>query len=548
MKKRITLLIAAALMAVAGVQAATERIYFNLADATKEWNGEKLTFSGNTLTYENTDDANAAVTWAVTDISGYSKLVLELEEATTANVEVCVLPYGFWGPKHMTILETGQTKLSIPLTGLKITNDANTDHAIGEEIDLTNAGQLMIRTGWGKSQVIKIKRFYLAPADIDQVIEQATTIKSNFNVSDAAFSTTIWGTNQKTEASNSFLIKDFGGAVGWEYWWTDKLDISSYSSLVVKLKDVAAHPYVQEAYEEGGETKYRDTETVNYENTYYPGIELRIFGKKDAENNAAGQYTVALTTANNYQVTIDLTNGLTTNQDGAEAIDLSMINSIRFWSWSQNASATIEEMYLAKPGTPNVYLIRENTAADKYGTICLSFAASKPSNATVYDVVGWNATNVYLNEVTELEAGKGYVFQSTDAEDITFTKTSAADNLTEPARGNALDGYFDAAERYVPAESYILVGSEWKRVPSANRNQVGLYRAYFTKVASLEVTTPPAGARAMTFDGGETTGIDEVPSSKIQVSGSDIFDLSGRKVSQPMRGIYVKNGKKYVVK
>ena len=28
----------------------------------------------------------------------------------------------------------------------------------------------------------------------------------------------------------------------------------------------------------------------------------------------------------------------------------------------------------------------------------------------------------------------------------------------------------------------------------------------------------------------------------------DIFDLQGRKVSSPARGIYIKNGKKYVVR
>ena len=142
--------------------AGTEKLSFSLSDATKEWNGDKLSISGNTLTYDNGEDfGNAAVTWPVTDISGYDRLVLELDEASTAGIEVCVLPYGFWGPKFMQILEAGQTKLSITLAGLAITNDANDEHPVGEVVDLTNAGQLMIRTSFTTAQVIKIKDFYL---------------------------------------------------------------------------------------------------------------------------------------------------------------------------------------------------------------------------------------------------------------------------------------------------------------------------------------------------------------------------------------------------
>ncbi|MBQ7512478.1 MAG: hypothetical protein IJU11_07015 [Prevotella sp.] len=202
-------------------------------------------------------------------------------------------------------------------------------------------------------------------------------------------------------------------------------------------------------------------------------------------------------------------------------------------------------MALETLGTPDYSLIRENTASNKYGTICLPFAASKPSNATVYDVVGWNESYVYLQTVDALEAGKGYIFQSTDAEDITFTKTGAADNLTEPKRGNALDGYFNAATRYVPVNSYILVGTQWKKVTKADTNQVGLYRGYLTLLDDLKVSVAPSSARTMSFDGGETTGIETLQT----VEAADaVYTLSGVQVKQPAKGLYIVNGKKVVIK
>jgi len=46
---------------------------------------------------------------------------------------------------------------------------------------------------------------------------------------------------------------------------------------------------------------------------------------------------------------------------------------------------------------------------------------------------------------------------------------------------------------------------------------------------------------------GETTGINTVSSSADKMDG-EWYDLSGRRVAQPAKGIYVKNGKKVIVK
>ena len=45
----------------------------------------------------------------------------------------------------------------------------------------------------------------------------------------------------------------------------------------------------------------------------------------------------------------------------------------------------------------------------------------------------------------------------------------------------------------------------------------------------------------------ETTGIDEVSIQKKEVRG-DYFDLQGRKIAQPSKGLYIVNGKKVFIK
>ena len=46
--------------------------------------------------------------------------------------------------------------------------------------------------------------------------------------------------------------------------------------------------------------------------------------------------------------------------------------------------------------------------------------------------------------------------------------------------------------------------------------------------------------------GDETTNIQQVESGKLKIEG--YYDLQGRKVAQPTKGLYIHNGKKVVIK
>ena len=76
---------------------------------------------------------------------------------------------------------------------------------------------------------------------------------------------------------------------------------------------------------------------------------------------------------------------------------------------------------------------------------------------------------------------------------------------------------------------------------AANGKVVAKNRAY------LQTTTAPAAARlAIVFDDEATTGVTEIVNSKL--SNSKYFDLQGRRVAQPTKGLYIVNGKKVIIK
>jgi len=67
--------------------------------------------------------------------------------------------------------------------------------------------------------------------------------------------------------------------------------------------------------------------------------------------------------------------------------------------------------------------------------------------------------------------------------------------------------------------------------------------------ALLPASAIPAGARELTFvfEDGQTTGIESL-NPALSKGADTIYDLQGRKVAQPTKGLYIKNGKKVVMK
>ncbi len=148
-----------------------------------------------------------------------------------------------------------------------------------------------------------------------------------------------------------------------------------------------------------------------------------------------------------------------------------------------------------------------------------------------------NGDKIELKRINKVPAGTGILLRSTDTgADYTVPLATSTDDVT----GNLFVRGTGAAVATTDATytNYILsTKSGVVGFYHANNNIVAVNRAYLhTSVSAARID--------LSFD--ELTGINEVKNQKEAVEG--IFDLQGRKVAQPAKGLYIVNGKKVVIK
>lgn len=172
----------------------------------------------------------------------------------------------------------------------------------------------------------------------------------------------------------------------------------------------------------------------------------------------------------------------------------------------------------------------------KYGTICLPYAVSAVSGATFYEIASKTATEINLNEVAAPAAGTPYIFQ---ASSDSFTATLSG-NYTAATSATGLVGNISSTPIYVPVNKYIISNNKVQKVVSGEFGVTcGQYRAY---VDLDDVGAGSRGAISIAF-ADETTGINNLTPA---LNEGVVYDLQGRKVAQPTKGLYIVNGKKVI--
>lgn len=179
-----------------------------------------------------------------------------------------------------------------------------------------------------------------------------------------------------------------------------------------------------------------------------------------------------------------------------------------------------------------------------YATYYLPFAAKAPEGVKAYAGTVSNGSvklTEYANGV--IPANKGVLLVSDNATSATFTLANDADVT---AIDNDLKGVTAATE---------LTGvdnSERVRIFSTKDGVAGFYKpnSNITSLAANKayVMAPATeGALALNF-GGNVTGINSVSDNAAMPHSAVIYDLAGRRVNHAVKGVYVVNGKKIIVK
>lgn len=208
--------------------------------------------------------------------------------------------------------------------------------------------------------------------------------------------------------------------------------------------------------------------------------------------------------------------------------------------WEAGADAT--KWYLIPAKTLNQPL---NTVEGKsYATTYLPFDVKLPADVKAYIVTVAEGEKATVSEITDIPANQGVVLVSeTAATTATLTLGTASANCTD----NILSG---TNPRLTIEESeksnYYIFGNGGAGVGFYHPNSTTLKenRAYLPASA---VTVSGSGVNGFKLDfGGVNTGIEAV--IQADEANATYYDLSGRRVIRPAKGIYVKNGRKVYVK
>lgn len=183
-----------------------------------------------------------------------------------------------------------------------------------------------------------------------------------------------------------------------------------------------------------------------------------------------------------------------------------------------------------------------NVGASGWATLVLGFNAEIPDGVEVFAVSQINETSATLEPVTEILPANEAVLVNAPQGSYSFAYTSAS---AEALSANKLMGtlYTTNVTPEDGTTCYVL---------SNPTEGLGFYMAQLTnghfQNNANKVYLPVANStsQVLKFNFG-TTGIEGVESNP-NTAKSVIYDLSGRRVNTTSKGIYIQNGKKFIVK
>lgn len=143
-----------------------------------------------------------------------------------------------------------------------------------------------------------------------------------------------------------------------------------------------------------------------------------------------------------------------------------------------------------------------------YGTICLPRASSVIEGATMYRIVGGNASEgITIEEVASMEAGKPYIFQAS-ADQLTVTMTGARADVQE---ANGLFGNLGESAMNVPENAYVLKNNLLYMVNSDVT--IAPNRAYINMSAITSIAQAPGRVRRVIAVENQATGVESLQPS-----------------------------------
>ena len=263
--------------------------------------------------------------------------------------------------------------------------------------------------------------------------------------------------------------------------------------------------------------------------------------KSQATNDVNGEWTITID-ADTYAASVVA--GSSSNR-----------NNMRF---NYNSGSTLFSCYASTSTMPGVYFYEKDGAAltetitlasactdgtKYYGTYSSAAAFAVPANLTVSEIKVENGVLALSNyaEGEVVPANTGVMVASATAGNHTVAVTIGGTSKL-------------GTDNNLKASSVAMEGDNlYYRLTMHNGTDIGFWwgaanGAAFTIVANKAYLAVPSTTNArMGFSlNGETTGI--LDNNRETITNNRYFDMQGRRVAQPQKGLYIVNGKKVVTK
>ena len=227
----------------------------------------------------------------------------------------------------------------------------------------------------------------------------------------------------------------------------------------------------------------------------------------------------------------------------AASTDGSTTKRIAFWTGGSgnNSAFTVQELSLP---SLNLTAIGENT----YGTYYIDYPIAVPDNVSVYtgdvDLVNKRISMRLANEhIIPAETGVVLVGNNSSVTTCTLTTNGDAGTLEKGSLTGSLEattidlGYHDTFLVFGRSNGQLGFYKPVKSIESIPANKA------FIRIPKSQVQ-----GLALNFDGTTTDiAIEDILAPEKQNEGT-YYDLSGRRVSKPTKGCYIRNGKKIYIK
>ena len=325
-----------------------------------------------------------------------------------------------------------------------------------------------------------------------------------------------------TRTGNYFtLTASYSNNAGWNLYSShtitiERLDGGNISTVVLNITPKASFAFNEMSVNHGSMTRDGNTITISGINS----SSVVITG-----TSRGGAYGCVVTSATITGTgTVDKALTLTSTGDDN-------VKTFTMPSGNVTVSAEFEEI-------PAVDLTANEGATGEYWATFYSNASNfKASAGTQVFAVNLTGTAITMTEITDgiVNSGQGVVLKSTAAS-ITMTPNASAS--AGDYSGNSLVGTMTNITN--PGNAYVLnykaaTGAGFYKLSSGGT--IGANKAYLVSGAGAP--------EFFSFDG-NTTSVNEVRGKMEEVSG-EYYDLQGRRVVNPIKGLYIVNGKKVFI-